>query len=194
MLETKDFKIIDEKLVYSGKIFSVFDLKIKKPNGIINRQIVRHHNAVAILILKKEDNKKKVLLTREYRTGTNEVRWSIPAGLINEEVNEEPSHAAIREAEEETGVKANENHLKFISKTNSSEGFTDEFIYTFKLDLKGNDVQNDDLINFDSDEYVEKKWFTLKEAIELMHENEFYSTPTIIALQNEMINELLGRG
>lgn len=193
MLKTKDFEILKDKKVYTGKIFSVYELEIKTPKGIMKRQIVRHRNAVAMLILKNIDDHVQVLLTREYRTGTNEVRWAIPAGLI-EEKDHTIKDAAIREAEEETGVDIDPKHVHFITKTNSSEGFTDEFIYLFKLELTDSDIQNDALIHFDSDEYIEKKWFDFDEVIQLMTENEFYSAPTVIALQNEMILNFKKRG
>lgn len=193
MLKTEDFEILKEEEVYTGKIFSVYELEIKSPKGIIKRQLVRHHNAVAMLILKNVNDRVQVLLTREYRTGTNEVRWAIPAGLI-EKTDSVIKDAAIREAREETGCDINPKHVHFITKTNSSEGFTDEFIYLFKLELTDSDVQNDELIHFDSDEYVEKKWFDFDEAIQLMTKNEFYSAPTVIALQNEMILNLKKRG
>lgn len=80
--------------------------------------------AVTLFVLSKD--RKKMLLTKEYRYPIDGWTISTPAGLIDN--NEDPIQSAIRELQEETGYsKVIEAHV--LPATYSSVGMTDERVH-----------------------------------------------------------------
>ncbi|MGK5681332.1 NUDIX hydrolase [Actinoplanes sp. URMC 104] len=72
---------------------------IEPPDGHrFEHHVVRLQTVVLTIVLDDQD---RVLMMWRYRFATNEWGWEIPGGIL--EKNEEPSTAAVREVEEETG-------------------------------------------------------------------------------------------
>ena len=125
----KIFKETNSKLVYSynpfikifKKNFSYKKTKFKNFHKIILK------NAVMIICV----NKKKILLTKEFRFGIKKYTWGLPGGFI--EKKESPLQTAKRELLEETGFLSNKFKIiyKYVRNANYFCG-KDYIFYTIK--------------------------------------------------------------
>ena len=99
--DDKNWKLISRKVVYDGHPYIKISMdKVQLPNGKIidDYHRIEVHNAVMLLV---ENEKKELLVYKEYRHGVAEVSLTFPAGGI--ESNENIYDAAKRELLEETG-------------------------------------------------------------------------------------------
>jgi ADP-ribose pyrophosphatase len=89
-------------IVHRGrKIQVAIDVSEGPRGGMVQRDVVLHPGAVAILALTEDD---RVCLLRNHRFILDEVLWEIPAGTL--EPGEPIAQAAARELAEETGYAA----------------------------------------------------------------------------------------
>lgn len=94
----ENWKKQEENLVYSG-YRDVVRKRFLMPNGKVKEyDIFSAKNYVAIVALTPQ---KEIILTRQFRPGTEEIFDEIPSGLMN--YNESPLEAGKRELLEETG-------------------------------------------------------------------------------------------
>ena len=111
--------------VYKGKIINVRKDTAILPNGAETvREMVEHSGGSAI-VCEKEG---KILLVRQFRYPYGEELWEIPAGTLN--VGEDPKQTAIRELEEEGGIKA-ERVVK-IFEIYPTPAYTNEIIRIYR--------------------------------------------------------------
>src|SRR5438309_4537758 len=96
-------KITSSKQVYDCGLFRVTeDEAVDKKNGFkIKRSVVRHAGSAVMMAV---DDKKRVLLVRQYRLPAEKNLWELPAGRLDP--GEKPLQAAKRELIEETGYRA----------------------------------------------------------------------------------------
>ena len=96
-------KIISSKQVYDCGLFRVTeDVAVdQKTKFKIKRSVVRHIGSAVMMAV---DEKKRVLLVRQYRLPAEKRMWELPAGRLDP--GEKPLEAAKRELKEETGYKA----------------------------------------------------------------------------------------
>ena len=116
---------ITGKTVFQGKIIQVELDEIPLPNGRpARREVVRHPGGVCILAL---DQDGQVTLVRQYRYPMAEHIIELPAGKLDP--GEEPSAAARRELEEETGLRPGK--LDYLGCLLASPGFCTERLHMF---------------------------------------------------------------
>ena len=74
----------------------------------------RFQNAIVadLLMIKNEDGKKKILLSKRKNTGYKDGEYELPGGHLEE--NEDLYEAMIREAKEELGISLNRENLKIV--------------------------------------------------------------------------------
>lgn len=167
-----------ENLIYDGKILKLYvDDVITNNNMKAKREIVHHHGGAAILLVNKS---KQVLLIKQYRYAYNEVLYEIPAGKLEE--NEDPYNAALRELEEETGCKT--DTLEPLGVVYPTCGYSNEKIYLY---LAKNYITTH--TNFDIDEDIESKWYSIKEVNEMIQKGVIKDAKTIIAFYNYLNKE-----
>ena len=96
-------KITSSREVYSCKLFRVTeDEAVDARTGFhIRRSVVRHAGSAVMMAV---DNKKRILLVRQYRLPADRYLWELPAGRLDP--GEKPLQAARRELAEETGYQA----------------------------------------------------------------------------------------
>lgn len=110
MYQSKDLHEIpiSEEFVFRGRLIDVSRLQVRLPDGrTALRELVHHNGGVAIVPVDAEGN---VTLVRQHRVAVNAVMLEIPAGKLDSKT-EEPLSAAIRELEEETGLRAEKMEL-----------------------------------------------------------------------------------
>ena len=163
-------KTIKTEYLYKGKII---DLKIEDvvlPDGkIAKREIVSHPGGSSV-ICEKDD---KILLVKQFRAPYKEVLLEIPAGKLNR--GEDPKDTAIRELEEEGGIKAKD--VKLLYKFYPSPGYTDEIIYVYYTDDFIETKQN-----LDEDEFLSSEWYDKQTIKKMIDSGEIKDGKTIIAL------------
>ncbi|MCE4604302.1 MAG: NUDIX hydrolase [Aeropyrum sp.] len=98
------------------------------PNGrkiLVDRVVFP--DSVAILPLIKKDGKWHVVLVRQFRPSISKWTLEAPAGAIGE--GESPEDAAIRELEEEAGLRA--YHLSRVGGGHVSPGYSTEYLHLY---------------------------------------------------------------
>ena len=163
-------KIVSSREVLKNKLFTVTDERAVDPDGFeIHRSIVRHPGSAVMIAV---DDKKRVLLVRQFRLPARQKLWEIPAGRLDP--GETPLKAAKRELREETGVSAR-NWLKLAS-FYASPGYVAEKMNLFlatELTLGEQNLMDD--------ERIDVGWFTAKRMRDMIHGGEILDAKTIIA-------------
>ena len=163
-------KTVKKQYIYKGKILNLRCDDAVLPDGKpCKREIVEHPGGAAILCV--QDG--KVILVRQYRYAYGEELLEIPAGKLNR--GEDPLAAAVREFEEETGLKAEKMTLLFT--LYPSPGYCDEKIYIYEADEITAGAQH-----LDEDEFLSVVRLPVDEAIDMVKRGEIRDSKTIAAL------------
>lgn len=189
----KDYRVVDEKVLFSGAVFDIVerDIEVVTPNdeglGEVNhitRQIVTYGDSVLIVPITKDG--KHMLLGEEYRTVVNGTQIGFPAGRIDD-TDEQYVDAVHRELREELGVLALEGVQPIhLFSAHASLGYTLEKIHAYLVVV---DDENMVDTEFDSDEYVELRRFTIDEVGELIRNGILTSMSAQLAYE-KAISEL----
>src|SRR5688572_854779 len=167
----KKAQILSSQVVFKGGHVEVRVDKIIEPAGLTaTREIVVHPGAVCV-VARKDSN--SVLLVRQYRHATGGELLEIPAGGLDE--NENPSDAAMRELEEETGYRAGTviERARFWT----TPGFTTEFMYLYEAtDLVKTGT------NPDEDEVIEVEAVSCSEALKMIDDGRIQDAKSILGL------------
>ncbi|MEO0144956.1 MAG: NUDIX hydrolase [candidate division WOR-3 bacterium] len=157
------------KLIYKGRVFEVRSEEVIINNKKLQRDVVYHPGAVAILV----KNNDKFLFVKQYRHPTREKLIEIPAGTL--ELNESPYETAKRELLEEAGIKTDK--LIFLIKFFVAPGYCSELIHLFYTDEF--EITNN---NPEEEEDIEIEWIEINKAYEMIKNNQIKDAKTIIAL------------
>lgn len=167
----KPYKIKKSEIVFKGAVIDVAHDDITLPDGKISkREVILRGNASAVVPI---DDNGDVILIKQYRHPALSIIFEIPAGMSEE--GEDPKETAMRELEEETGIKAKE--LTHIITMYPAVGICTEKIYIYL----GRELQEGTL-NPDEDEFIEVVKMPLKEAIDKIYSHEILDSKTIAGL------------
>lgn len=162
-------KKIASKLIYDGKILSLYVDDVTLPDGKTSkRECVRHCGGASVLFIKDG----KIALVKQYRYLYGKEIYEVPAGKIDK--NEDPAEAARRELREETGYLADVKHLLKIY---PSPGYTDEIINIYFAE--GGEYVGEKL---DSGEFLNCEFFTLEEVLHKIESGEICDAKTVAAV------------
>jgi ADP-ribose pyrophosphatase len=162
-------KITKSKEVYRCGLFHVTEDEAQDKTGWkMKRSIVRHNGSAVMMAV---DEKKRVMMVRQYRLAANQSMWEVPAGKVDE--GENVLQAAKRELIEETGLRAKK--WKKLVSFFPSPGYVEEKMTIFlATELTQGEAQPMD------DERIETRWFTKKELRKMLESNEIADAKTMI--------------
>ena len=163
-------KIISSKQVYDCGLFRVTeDLAVDEKTGFkIKRSVVRHNGSAVMMAV---DEKKRILLVRQYRLPAGRYLWELPAGRLDP--GETPLKAAKRELAEETGYKARK--WTKLASFWVSPGYVQErmTIYLAEDLTEGTATPMDD-------ERIETGWFTPRQIADMIEKGVIQDAKTMV--------------
>jgi len=169
-------RVLSSKVVFKGRVFSVYRDDVIEPNGIENvREVIRHNGSVVILAVDESKNPMDpdLILERQYRHATGQFLLELPAGRV--EPGESTLAAAKREMIEETGYRA--KRWTLLTKYFASPGFLGEWMQIYLArDLRAGIAQPE------ADEQIEIIRMPLSEALSLASSNKIHDGKTLIGL------------
>jgi ADP-ribose pyrophosphatase len=163
-------KITSTREAYKCRLFSVTeDEAVDLKTGFtIKRAVVRHRGSAVMMAV---DDKKRILLVRQYRLPAGKYLWELPAGSVDP--GEKPLQTARRELIEETGYRA--RTWRKLTTFFPSPGFVAERMTIFlATDLTAGTATPMD------DERIETRWFTRRELADLVRSGKIEDAKTII--------------
>lgn len=172
---------VSSKPIFQGKIISLQVDEVRLPDGrTATREIIRHPGAVAVLALHEE----RLIAVEQYRKPLEKSQVEIPAGKL--EPGEDPTEAARRELEEETGYRC--GTIRPVASFYTSPGFADEILHLYIAeDLSPGEQKPDD------DEFLSLERLTLEEAKRYIAEGRISDAKTILAVYAWELYRLTGR-
>ncbi len=162
-------KLISSVEKYKNNLFTVTEESAIDPDGFeIKRTIVRHRGSAVMMAV---DDRKRILLVRQYRLPAAQCLWELPAGSVDE--GEKPLQTAKRELKEETGWRAR-TWKKLIS-FYPSPGFVAEKMNIYLA----TDLAEGEATPME-DERIETRWFSAKDVERMILANEIIDAKTMI--------------
>ncbi|HXK05114.1 MAG TPA: NUDIX hydrolase [Verrucomicrobiae bacterium] len=163
-------KITSSKQAYSCNLFRVTEDRAVDPKtGFkIQRSVVRHVGSAVMMAV---DDRKRILLVRQYRLPADQYLWELPAGRLDP--GETPLQAAKRELIEETGCRARK--WTKLASFFVSPGYVQErmTIYLAQELTQGEAAPMDD-------ERIETRWFTAKQVSDMIRSGKIQDAKTMV--------------
>ena len=158
--------------IYDGKILHVERWQVTCPNGrSATREIVVHKGAAAVVPVYPDGT---TLLVRQHRVAVDRITLEIPAGKLDS-VSENPLDCAVRELEEETGLRA--GRMTLLTSLLTTPGFCTEKIAIYLAqDLSQGQTHPDE------DEFLDLVRMPLEEAVAKIMRGEIRDSKTICGL------------
>ena len=158
--------------IYDGKILHVERWQVTCPNGkAATREIVVHKGAAAVVPVYEDGT---TLLVRQHRVAVDRVTLEIPAGKLDS-VGEDPHDCAVRELEEETGLRA--GRMTLLTSLLTTPGFCTEKIAIYLAqELSQGQTHPDE------DEFLSLVRMPLEDAVAMIMHGEIRDSKTICGL------------
>ena len=170
MPKDKDFRLIESRKLYSGRIVGLEVDRIEINGKEYWREVVRHPGGVVVLGVLPDG---RIPFVRQHRYPMDRDLLELPAGKID--AGEDPLRSAAREMEEETGYQALD--LQRVCSFYPTPGFCDELLHLFFSDnlVPGRKA-------LEEDEILEVERLSFDEALALAQEGEILDGKTLLAL------------
>ncbi len=165
-------EVIASEKIFDGRVFDVTVDTVREGEQTYKREIVRHPGSAAIVAIYDDQT---VALLRQYRHPTVRYLLEIPAGTLEENERERPEEGALRELEEEVGVRA--GSLEKLTEFFVSPGYCEEKMWVYLATDLTETKQN-----LDEDEVVEIVRVPFTRAFEMIADGEIEDAKTIIGL------------
>jgi 8-oxo-dGTP pyrophosphatase MutT (NUDIX family) len=175
---------LSTRLIYDNPWISLREDRVVRPDGQEGIYGVVHFKGRAVGVL-PVDEAGRVWLVGQYRYPLDVYSWEIPEGGSPE--SETPEETARRELREETGLLA--GRLELIATSHLSNSVSDEVAYIFRAtELTEGPVDPEGC------ERIEVRRVEWEEAWSMLRRGEITDSMSVIALLNEAVRRLEGRG
>jgi len=166
-------KLISSKLKYKNSPFSVTEDHAVDPSGFeIKRGIVQHAGSAVMMGV---DDRKRILLVRQYRLPARSYLWELPAGRLDP--GETPWQAAKREMVEETGYRA-KKWTKLVTFYPSPGYVAEKMTIFLATELTAGAATPME------DERIEMRWFSEREVRDGIRSGKIIDAKTMIGYFN----------
>ncbi|MGB6943299.1 MAG: NUDIX hydrolase [Bryobacteraceae bacterium] len=162
-------KIISSVEKLNNKLFTVSEDHAVDPSGFEIKRFIVYHRGSAVMM--PVDERRRVLLVRQFRLPAQRFLWELPAGSIDP--GEKPLQTAKRELKEETGYRA-KNWKKLISFFPSPGFLTEKMTIFLATGLTAG------VATPMGDERIETRWFSAKEIEAAIDEGEIVDAKTML--------------
>lgn len=165
-----DFRVLESKNIFSGKIIRVWQEDVAYPDGRqVAIEMLKHPGSIGILPV--DDG--QIWFVRQYRHPSGGMLLELPAGTI--ETGEAPESTAAREIREEIGMAA--STLTKIGGFFLAPGYSTEFMHIYlATGLK------EDALNHDAGEYLRVEKYPVNEVYQMFDQGEFVDVKTVAML------------
>lgn len=171
-----DYEVTESRRAYDGQLSRVRIDRVRMPDGeVVEREIVEHPSAVAVVAVDTED---RVVLIRHYRPALRRRMVEIPAGKLDVD-GELPEEAARRELAEEVGLEAAE--WRQLVRFANSAGWTDEGTTVF-LASGVTEIADRTFVPEAEEADLEVLRVPLDEALAMAHRGEIVDAKTLVGL------------
>ena len=161
-----------KETIYEGSILHVEKWQVTCPNGhSAPREIVVHKGAAAVVPVYEDGT---TLLVRQHRVSVDRVTLEIPAGKLDR-ADEDPLDCAVRELEEETGLKA--EAMTPLTSVLTTPGFCTE-----KIGIYLAQGLSQGKTHPDEDEFLDLVRMPLDEAVDMVMRGDIRDGKTICGL------------
>lgn len=163
-------KQLKSQKIYDGRILKAFVDEVELSDGSTSiREYIRHSGGAAALFIRDG----KVALVKQFRYVYGKEIYELPAGKL--ESDEDPSSAAIRELEEETGYMAKDFcHFLDIYPT---PGYTDEVVHIYLVKRAERAEQK-----LDAGEFLSFEFVPIEEVVKMIESGEICDAKTVAAI------------
>lgn len=169
-----DVEIVEEAVVFTGKVWNIRHETFRYNDDVIGRDFVAHTGAVAVLVLDDQD---RMLAIRQYRHAVRLREWEIPAGLLDIET-ENALEAAQRELAEEVDLKA--DHWSVLADYSTSPGGSNEIVRIYVA--RGLHALEHAFDRTGEEADIEKRWVSLDDAYEAALNRRITNSVILIAV------------
>jgi ADP-ribose pyrophosphatase len=171
MTTNMDFKGLNSKSIYHGRVFNLRQDQVRLPNGqTVDLDIVEHPGAVVLVPL---DDENHLWFVRQYRHAAATVLLELPAGTI--EPGEDLEICALRELREEIGMAA--DRIQKIGEFYMAPGYSTEYLTIFLA----TDLRSDPLPT-DEDEFLQVERIPVDQAYSLAEGGQLRDAKSLAAL------------
>jgi len=166
-----DFKLIESKNVFSGKVIKVWRERVEYPDGReVSIELLKHPGSIAILSL---DDDGKIWFVRQYRHPSGGLLLELPAGTL--EPDEAPEVTALREIREEIGMAA--SVLTPVGGFYLAPGYSTEFMHLYLAT-----GLSPDPLTQDEGEFIQVEKYSIKDVYQMLDRGEFADVKTVAFL------------
>ncbi len=162
-------KLVSSVEKLTNKLFTVSYDHAVDPSGFEIKRFIVHHRGSAVMM--PVDDRKRVLLVRQYRLPAERMLWELPAGSVDP--GEKPLQTAKRELKEETGYRA-KSWKKLVSFFPSPGFLTEKMTIYLATGLTAGDPTPMD------DERIETRWFRAREIEARIEGGEILDAKTML--------------
>jgi ADP-ribose pyrophosphatase len=157
--------------IFTGRVIQLNIERVELPNGsTADLEIIHHPGGAAVVAV---DDANRVCLLRQYRHAANGWLWELPAGKIDN--RESPAYTAVRELEEEAGVRAEQ--WDELGGYISSPGVFTEVVHLFLArGLRAVPAAHE------QHEVIEVHWLAFEQALRMAYDGEINDGKSLVGL------------
>jgi ADP-ribose pyrophosphatase len=163
-------QVLDTEEIYHGKIFDVSLYTVREGDTTYKRDVVHHPGGAGAVAVFDDMT---IPLVRQYRHPVVRFTLEIPAGKL--EPPEPPEQCALRELEEEVGIRA--GRIEKLAEFFTTPGFCEEKLWVYLATELSESTQR-----LEEDEVVEIVRVTFPRAFEMITDGEIEDAKTIIGI------------